>query len=123
MVLGLILLEIAVNQIGIGGNIGWLVPGLVIDGAGMGMVVGPLAATVLARVSPQYAGAAGGVLATGLQVGNSLGVAIIGVIFYNAIGGTPESYADAFTSSLIYLGITGLTLALLVQLLPRGGKK
>jgi hypothetical protein len=46
-------------------------------------------------------------------------VAIIGVIFYNAIDGTPASYADAFTSSLIYLGITGLTLTLLVQLLPR----
>jgi EmrB/QacA subfamily drug resistance transporter len=123
MVVGLILLEIAVNQIGIGGNIAWLLPGLVIEGAGMGMVIGPLAATVLARVSPQYVGGAAGVLATGLQVGNSLGVAIIGVIFYNAIDGTPASYADAFTSSLIYLGITGLTLTLLVQLLPRGNKK
>jgi EmrB/QacA subfamily drug resistance transporter len=123
MVVGLVLVYIAVAENGIGGNIGWLVPGLVIDGAGMGMVIGPLAATVLARVSPQHAGSAGGVLATGLQVGNSLGVAIIGVIFYNAVTTSRDSFADAFTSSLIYLFITGAVLALLVQLLPRGVAK
>jgi EmrB/QacA subfamily drug resistance transporter len=121
MAIGLVILEVTVNQIGTGGNIAALIPGLVIDGAGMGMVIGPLAATVLARVAPQFAGAAGGVLATGLQIGNGLGVAIIGVIFYNALDG--GTYASAFTASLYYLMAVGVTLALLVQLLPRGNKK
>jgi MFS family permease len=120
MTVGLVILMITVANIGVGGNIATLIPGLVLDGAGMGMAVAPLAATVLARVNPQYAGAASGVLATGLQIGNALGVAIIGVIFYNSLGSGigPNSYPHAFEMGLIYLIGVGVVLALLVQLLP-----
>jgi EmrB/QacA subfamily drug resistance transporter len=99
-----------------------LVPALVIVGAGTGLALGPLTATVLARVPADQAGAASGVLTTALQVGNSLGVAIIGVLFYGALGhaGTASSYQSAFGSSLVYLVGGGLALALLTQLLPRG---
>jgi MFS family permease len=120
MAVGLVILMITVANIGVGGNIATLIPGLVLDGAGMGMVVAPLAATVLARVNPQYAGAASGVLATGLQIGNALGVAIIGVIFYNSLanGAGPNAYPHAFEMGLLYLIGVGVVLALLVQLLP-----
>ncbi|MFI7209862.1 MFS transporter [Micromonospora maritima] len=125
MAVGLVLVALAVHRIGVGGNIGWLVPGLILDGAGMGMVVGPLAATVLARVSPHNAGAAGGVLATGLQIGNAIGVSIIGLIFYGALGDAPRpaDFAHAFNLSLIYLIVVGVVLAGLVQLLPNGAPK
>jgi len=121
MAVGLVLLEVTVSRIGVGGNIAWLIPGLVLDGAGMGMAVAPLAVTVLARVTPQHAGAASGVLATALQIGNALGVAIIGVIFYTTLGAAPthDSYSHAFTQSLLYSIGVGIALALLVQLLPR----
>ncbi len=115
MAAGLVLL-----RAGSGGGLGWVVPGLVIDGLGMGMVLAPLAVTVLARITPQHVGSASGLLSTVQQVGNALGVAIIGIVFYGAISrGLPDAVPQAFRSSVIYLVIVELSLAVLVQLLPR----
>lgn len=119
---GLVLTGLAVAANGVEGSAWWLVPGLFLDGAGMGLVVAPLASTVLTRVKPQIAGAASGVLTTALQLGNSLGVAIIGVIFYGAVsaGDGPAGYGHAYNVSLFYSAAVGVVLAVLVQLLPRG---
>jgi EmrB/QacA subfamily drug resistance transporter len=126
-IIGLLLLVLALAKIGDGGNIGWLVPALVIDGAGQGLAVAPLAATVLSRVTPQHAGAASGVLATGVQVGNALGVALVGVIFYGVLNHEHGAnvYAHAFAFSLIYVLFAAVLLISLVQLLPRtpGGSR
>jgi predicted MFS family arabinose efflux permease len=84
MVAGLALLRAGATA---GAGVGWLVPGLLVDGLGMGMVLAPLAVTVLARVTPQHAGSAAGVLSTVQQVGNALGVALLGIVFYGALGG------------------------------------
>jgi EmrB/QacA subfamily drug resistance transporter len=121
MAVGLVVIGVTAAQLGTGGHTPWLIPGLVIDGAGMGLAVAPLASTVLARVNPQYAGSASGVLTTGLQIGNSIGVAVIGVIFYNALGDHPvaSSYPHAFDMGIIFLVAVAATLALLVQALPR----
>jgi predicted MFS family arabinose efflux permease len=81
--------------------------------------VAPLATTVLSRVTPQHAGAASGVLTTGIQVGNALGVAVVGVIFYGALNHGAGSYARAFALSLTYVLCAALLLASFVQLLPR----
>jgi EmrB/QacA subfamily drug resistance transporter len=99
-----------------GAGVGWLVPGLLVDGLGMGMVLAPLAVTVLARVSPRHAGPASGVLSTVQQVGNALGVALLGIVFYGALGG---GVPHAFRGSLIFLIAVELVLAGLVQLLPK----
>jgi EmrB/QacA subfamily drug resistance transporter len=121
MAVGLVVIGLTAAHLGSGGHTAWLIPGLVIDGAGMGLAVAPLASTVLARVNPQYAGSASGVLTTGLQIGNSLGVAIIGVIFYNALGKRPlpSSYPHAFDMGIVFLVAVAAALALLVQALPR----
>ncbi|MFJ2721261.1 MFS transporter [Streptomyces sp. NPDC091412] len=121
MVVGLVVLGVTAAQLGSDGHTAWLIPGLVIDGAGMGLAVAPLASTVLARVNPQYAGSASGVLTTGLQIGNSIGVAVIGVIFYNALGEQPDSsaFAHAFDMGIVFLVAVAAALALLVQALPR----
>jgi EmrB/QacA subfamily drug resistance transporter len=63
-----------------------LVPGLVAAGLGLGAVIAPLADIVLARVPRQDAGSASGVFNTGLQLGNSIGIALIGVIFFGLLG-------------------------------------
>jgi EmrB/QacA subfamily drug resistance transporter len=124
MAAGLGLLAVAVAYGGTGRNVLWLAPALVIDGLGMGMAVAPLAATILSRVAPQHAGAAGGVLATAQQVGNALGVAVIGIVFYAALGdGAGRSYPAAFSHSIGYLIAVEITLAILVQLLPRARRQ
>jgi EmrB/QacA subfamily drug resistance transporter len=97
-------------------GVGWLLPGLLVDGLGMGMVLAPLAVTVLARVSPRHAGPAAGVLSTVQQVGNALGVALLGIVFYGALGG---GVPHAFRGCLIFLIVVELVLAGLVQLLPK----
>jgi len=63
-----------------------LVPALIVAGIGMGTVLAPLADILLARVKPQDAGSASGIFNTALQVGASIGVAVIGVIFFGLLG-------------------------------------
>jgi len=102
------------------GSVLWLIPALLVDGAGMGIVVAPLASTVLARVQPEHVGSASGVLTTGLQTGNGLGVAFVGLIFYPVLGsGGSAAYPHAFAFSLLYLLGVCVCLVVLVQLLPK----
>lgn len=98
-------------------GVGWLVPGLVISGIGMGLAMTPMTPIVLARVQPDHAAAASGVVSTAQQAGNAIGVAVIGVIFYHALGG--GSYPHAFGLGLEAMAALGLAVAALVQLLPR----
>jgi EmrB/QacA subfamily drug resistance transporter len=98
-----------------------LLPAFVVDGAGIGLVMAPLTATVLSGLTPEHAGSAAGVLSSVQQVGNALGVAIIGIVFYNAAGSARGGAAivHAFDVSIPYLVGLALAVALLVQLLPR----
>lgn len=109
---GYLLLAAAVHE-----STGWLIPGLVVSGIGMGFAVAPMPSIVLARVKPEHAAAASGVLSTAQQAGNAIGVAVIGVVFYRALGG--GSYAHAFGLGLDVMAALGLAVAALVQLLPR----
>ncbi|MEU4482462.1 MFS transporter [Micromonospora sp. NPDC023966] len=97
-----------------GHGIGWLVPGLAVDGIGMGIALAPLTSTVLARVSPQHTGAAAGVLAAVNQTGNAVGVAVIGIVFYQA-----ADLTGGFRAGLVALIALELALAAIIQLLPR----
>jgi len=76
----------AVHQYGASVTTWDLVPGLVAAGLGLGAVIAPLADIVLAGVPHRDAGSASGVFNTGLQVGNSVGIAVIGVIFFGMLG-------------------------------------
>jgi EmrB/QacA subfamily drug resistance transporter len=77
-----------------------LVPGLVAAGLGLGAVIAPLADIVLARVPRQDAGSASGVFNTGLQLGNSIGIAVIGVIFFGMLGSQSGAAATAVAPAL-----------------------
>jgi EmrB/QacA subfamily drug resistance transporter len=77
-----------------------LVPGLVAAGLGLGAVIAPLADIVLARVPKQDAGSASGVFNTALQVGNSIGIAVIGVIFFGMLGSQSWPAATAVAPQL-----------------------
>jgi EmrB/QacA subfamily drug resistance transporter len=92
-----------------------LTPALLLIGAGMGLVITPLTATVMAGVEPRQAGAAAGALSTMQQVGNAIGVALTGVIFFGAVHG---GVAHAFELSLAELAALLLAVAALTRLLP-----
>jgi EmrB/QacA subfamily drug resistance transporter len=98
-----------------GGGVGWLVPGLLLTGAGMGLCLAPITTTVLSRIDPQRAGAASGLLSTMQQVGNAVGVAVIGVIFFGAVDG---GYAHGFTLSTAALAGLLVAVACCARCLP-----
>ena len=50
----------------------------------MGLGITPLATIILSGMKPEQAGAASGALTTMQNVGNALGVAVIGVVFFGA---------------------------------------
>ncbi|WP_081686498.1 MFS transporter [Candidatus Solirubrobacter pratensis] len=112
-------LATTVAEIGSGGSVAALVPGLLLIGAGMGLVITPLASTVLASVQPHQAGAASGAFSTVQQVGNAIGVAVTGIIFFGAAG---HGVAHAFELSLIELAAMCAAVAALTRILPGGSE-
>jgi EmrB/QacA subfamily drug resistance transporter len=110
------LLLAAVADVGVGGSVLALVPGLLLIGAGMGLLIVPLTTTILSSVDAEHAGAASGALTTMQNVGGSLGVAITGVIFFGTLHG---GYAHALELSLTELAALLLAVAGLTRLLPR----
>jgi MFS family permease len=104
-----------VAEIGTGHDVLLLTPGLLLVGAGMGLVLTPLTTTVLGSLPAMRAGAASGALSTMQNVGNALGVALIGVVFFNA---AHVGYAHAFVLSTLLLATFSLALASLTRLLP-----
>lgn len=110
------LLLAAVAHLGTGGPLWLLAPGLALVGAGQGLSITPLTATILSHSDPQRAGAVSGVLSTMQQVGNALGVAVTGFVFFGALSG---GYASAFERSLLELACLAIAVAGLTRLLPR----
>jgi EmrB/QacA subfamily drug resistance transporter len=100
----------------LGASTGALVPILLVDGIGMGLLTAPLVATVLAGMDARDAGAATGVLSTAQQVGNTLGVAVVGAVFYGALGG---GFDHAFATAVLAILGACLAGAALVALLGR----
>jgi EmrB/QacA subfamily drug resistance transporter len=110
------LLLAAVADIGVSGSLLVLVPGLVLVGAGMGLVLAPLASTILTSLEPERAGAASGMLTTMQNVGNAIGVAVTGVIFFGALH---SGYGRAFELAAGELALLLVGVAVLTRLLPR----
>jgi EmrB/QacA subfamily drug resistance transporter len=99
-----------------------LVPGLALAGAGMGLCITPLVATILSSVQAEHAGAASGILSTVQQLGNALGVAVTGLIFFGALTSAPGNYGHAFQLTLGEFVLLLVGVAALSRLLPRGGQ-
>jgi Major Facilitator Superfamily/Transposase len=97
LLLGLVVLAVAVAEVGVGGPLLALVPGLVLVAAGIGLTFTPIQQTVLSNVDPAHAGAASGMLSTIQQVGFALGVAISGVVYF---GAAEHRIAEAFQTTL-----------------------
>ncbi len=109
------ILLVTVADVGVGGSIALLVPGLMLVGAGMGLGITPLATIILSGMQPEQAGSASGALTTMQNVGNAIGVAVIGVIFFGAVH---SGVAAAFQLSLAALAAILVSVAALTRLLP-----
>jgi EmrB/QacA subfamily drug resistance transporter len=113
------LLAGTVFDVGTGHSVALLTPALLLIGTGMGLVLTPLTSMVLKNLAPESAGAASGALSTMQQVGNALGVAITGVIFYGAV---KHGLSHAFEISLVELAAVSVAVAACSRLLPRSAR-
>jgi MFS family permease len=94
-----------------------IVPGLVVAGAGLSLLVIPLVNVVLAAVPAEAAGGASGLFSTAQQLGGAVGVAVLGTVFFGYADG--HSLADAFTRAAPYaIGAFALC-GIAALLLPR----
>ncbi len=100
---------------GFDGGVVALAPGLLLTGTGMGLCLAPITTTVLASVEPQRAGAVTGLLSTVQQVGNAVGVAVIGVVFF---GAAHHGYTHAFALSTALLAVLVVAVAGCAGMLP-----
>jgi len=108
-------LYLATAHTGTGGSVAWLFPGLILLGAGQGLCITPLTTTVLSHADPATAGSVSGALSTAQQLGNSVGVAVTGVLFFGALS---RGYGLAFERSVLEMGALLLVVAALTRLLP-----
>lgn len=95
-----------------------LFPGLFLLGAGQGLCITPLTTTVLAHADAGRAGSVSGALSTAQQVGNAIGVAVAGVIFYGLLG-HGAGYDAAYRWSLAEMAALLAGVVALAFLIPR----
>ena len=105
----------AVAMRGLG--IGAMLPALLIEGAGIGLIMAPLVSLALSRTPPQHAGVAAGILSTMQSTGNALGVAAVGLSYIAGLW-LPTGVSAAHARFAGALGILAL-LALAVWWLAR----
>jgi len=86
LAVGLVILSVVMQQQGTAPH--WLVLAgpLFVSGVGLGLFIAPLQTIILSEVKQENAGAASGVLPTFQQLGGSVGLAAIGVLFFTFIG-------------------------------------
>jgi EmrB/QacA subfamily drug resistance transporter len=73
--------------------------GLTAAGMGFGVIMPSVIKAVVGGVAPRYAGLASGVTISALQIGSAFGIAVIGGVFYSALG-NGQGYPHAFSLAL-----------------------
>ena len=106
---------------GLSGTTPWthLIPGLILTGAGSGLVNPPLAPTAVGVVHPSRSGMASGVNNTFRQIGTSVGIAAYGSIFtaglanglLTRLAGTPFADRSGQIADAVHRGAAGALVA------------
>jgi hypothetical protein len=104
-----------------GGHLtGWdLAPATAVIGLGQGLALPSLIGAALARVPPDRAGAAAGILTTAQQFGVASGVAVIGAVYYARLGPSRASSVSAMVWAMAIDAVVVLAAVALTLLLPR----
>ncbi|MGW4059321.1 MFS transporter [Amycolatopsis sp. NPDC004747] len=105
---------------------GLVIPTLMLQSVGGGLLITPLLNSVLARIEPEAVGMASGALSTAQQVGAALGVAVIGVVFFTSfrpdVDGPVPAASHGFAMASIAVCAVAAVVAMLVFLLPKTAK-
>lgn len=113
---GWALVIVALRGHGTVGFVGFM-PGLFVAGLGFGLIVAPMFDIILASVTEEETGSGSGVLNAGQQLASSIGVAVLGTVFFDAIGG--GDFHKGLTNTLwVQVGVTA-ALLVISPLLPR----
>ena len=117
MAAGIAGVALAAPHIGVNGSPWPVVPGLVVAGAGLSLLVIPLVSVVLAAVPVEAAGGASGLFSTAQQLGGAIGVALLGTVFFGYLTG--HSFEAAIVHTAPYAMVAFALCAVLSMLLPR----
>jgi EmrB/QacA subfamily drug resistance transporter len=117
MAAGTLEVLLTAGSVGHGSDPWPVVPGLVVAGIGLSLMIIPLVNVVLAAVPHEVAGGAGGMFSTSQQLGGAIGVAVVGTVFFSELQTHP--FTDAFKHSTpVVIGLFVLA-ALLALALPK----
>ncbi|MFF4781635.1 MFS transporter [Streptomyces griseorubiginosus] len=96
-----------------------LVPGLVLAGAGLGLLAVPLVNVVLSAVPGELAGGASGIFSTAQQFGGAVGAGIVGTVFFSH---ADEGPGAALGAAMPWVVGGFVVSAALCGVLPRRGR-
>jgi len=116
LVVGYALVALAALHSGAHGSVLIFAPGLLLVGAGQGLCITPLTVTVMSALDPARAGSASGLLSTMQQVGNSIGVAVTGVLLFGLLD---SGFDKAFAASAGEFAALAALVIALTRLMPR----
>jgi EmrB/QacA subfamily drug resistance transporter len=94
-----------------------LMPGLFVAGLGLGLVVAPMFDIILAAVTDRETGSASGVLNATQQLATSVGIAVFGTVFFDAVGG--GDFHSGLTRAMVVEVLAMVALLIISPLLPR----
>jgi len=117
MAAGIAGVSLVASHIGVNGSPWPLVPGLVVCGAGLALLIIPLVNVVLAAVPVEAAGGASGLFSTAQQLGGAVGVAVFGTVFFGYLTG--HSFEASIVHTAPYAMGAFALCAGLALLLPR----
>jgi EmrB/QacA subfamily drug resistance transporter len=118
MAAGIAGVDAFVPHVGTGGSPWPVVPGLVLAGAGLALLLIPLVNVVLAAAPADTAGSASGVFSTAQQLGGAIGVALLGTVFFDRVDGGHTFAAALRYAAPFAIGAFALC-GVLAMLLPR----
>jgi hypothetical protein len=85
----------------------WIVPGLAVYGLGVGAATAQLSALVLADVPASRNGLASGISSAVRQLGSTMGVGVLGVVFSATLSDTSGALADRPVQTVGHLRAIG----------------
>jgi EmrB/QacA subfamily drug resistance transporter len=82
-----------------------MAPALALIGLGMGMALPTMMRVIVERVDPHQAGLVGGIVNSTLQVSSAVGIAVLGGLFFTALGARTDAAAVTHAFSITLLAI------------------
>lgn len=97
---GLVLLQAMLKHYGLDMSPWAFIPGLLLVGSGMALIMSPMFSVALSDVDAKHAGSASGVLNAVQQLGGAVGIALIGLVFFSHLSSHSVQSFDAATPQL-----------------------